>query len=165
MLALETLDDYLRSFRKFRCAVYLATQPLQLAPELKAAIFGNCGRFVAFATSATDAAFLGREFGGREGDFVASLLPDLPTGTAVAKIRGESASLLRVNSPVTRTTRALVNAGRRRCLALGRTRQEIEREIEKQRDIVFAQEPAPSGKNTKMKKEDRGANDVPEGYE
>jgi hypothetical protein len=58
------LDDFLRSFRKFNCSVYLATQHLDLAPELRATIFGNCSRFFAFASSATDAAFLGKEFGG-----------------------------------------------------------------------------------------------------
>jgi len=165
LVALETLDDYLRSFRKFRCSVYLATQHLQLAPEIKAAIFGNCSRFIAFATSAGDAAFLGREFGSREGDLVANILPDLPTGKAIVKVRGEPARLLRVSPPETRTTQVLVDAGRRSCLKLGRARQEIEKEIEERRLMLFPQGSAQSRKATKTQEEDIGANHVPEGYE
>jgi hypothetical protein len=131
MFALDALDDYLRSFRKFGCSVYLATQQLHLPPELKAAIFGNCARFFCFATSATDAAFLSREFGGVEGDLIENVLPDLPTGHAIAKFRGQPTSLLRVASASIKTSRQLVEQGRAQCVRLGKTRTEIEEEIRK----------------------------------
>src|SRR5205807_6207299 len=89
LLATDVLDDYLRSFRKFGCSVFLATQNLALTPELKSAIFGNCTKFISFATSAADAALLGREFGSSDGELAAQLLPELKTGQAIVKVRGE----------------------------------------------------------------------------
>ncbi|MDE3179716.1 MAG: hypothetical protein KGM47_08655, partial [Acidobacteriota bacterium] len=165
MLSLEAIDDYLRSFRKFRCPVYLATQTLQIDPAIKSAIFGNCGVFCAFATSATDAAFLGREFGGREGDLVAGLLPDLPTGTAIAKIRGAPARLLRVRLPETKTTGALAEAEWQACVALGRTHREIDLEIEERTARLLTNTPIPLRTAAKTKHEDVNASQVPEGYD
>ena len=79
MMALDALDDYLRSFRKSKVSVYLATQVLQLPPELKSSIFGNCSRFFAFATSAADAVAVAKEFGGQEAPLVEGrLIPFTP---------------------------------------------------------------------------------------
>ncbi|MCI0422838.1 MAG: type IV secretion system DNA-binding domain-containing protein [Acidobacteria bacterium] len=164
MFALDALDDYLRSFRKFGCSVYLATQHLQLPPEMKAAIFGNCARFFCFATSATDAVFLGREFGPPEGDLVTALLPELGTGQALVKFRGKPTQLLQVLPPSVKTTDERVAAGRRKCLQLGRRREDIDHEI-RRRFAGFLPEggrkprqasPSPKGQAT--------ASDLPEGY-
>jgi hypothetical protein len=164
MFALDTLDDYLRSFRKFGCSVYLATQHLQLPPELRAAIFGNCARFFCFASSASDAALLSREFGGSEADLVAELLPELPTGQAIVKFRGEPASLLRVASPSAKTTPQLVNQGHNTCLRLGKTREDVDEEI-RQRLARFSQ--AESVNRAKSKDVPKDLDDktgLPEGY-
>jgi type IV secretory pathway TraG/TraD family ATPase VirD4 len=164
MLALDALDDYLRSFRKFNCSVFLATQQLHLAPELKAAIFGNCARFFCFATSATDAAFLGREFGGLETEMVTALLPDLPVGHAIAKFRGQPVSLLRVKSLSMKATPQLVERGRSRCLTLGRTHSEVEQELKERmarfsRADSVARVPAQGAANAPV--DEAG---LPEGY-
>jgi hypothetical protein len=159
MVAVDALDDCLRSFRKFNCAVYLATQHLQLPPELKAAIFGNCSRFFSFAVSASDAAFLGKEFGGAEGALLTEMLPELACGQAVAKLRGEPARLLRVARPEVRVTGELVAAGRRNCLASGMTRQEIDRAIEQRRGRIATARNPESASNQVS-----NANQLPEGY-
>jgi len=138
LTAVEALDDYLRSFRKFQCSVFLATQHLQLAPEIKAAVFGNCSRFFCFASSGNDAAFLGREFGPPEGDLVAEMLPELSTGRAVAKFRGEPARLLRVVAPDVKVTEDRAAAGRAKCLQLGMSRHEIDAEIDERRSRFAA---------------------------
>ncbi len=165
MFALDALDDYLRSFRKFGCSVYLATQHLQLSPELKAAIFGNCARFISFAASASDAAFLGREFGQPEGNLVTELLPELPTGQAIVKVRGEPTHLLRVARPSVKVTLHSVAQGREICMRLGKTRTEVDAEIKERLVRLSPPEashrskaaPAPSVKSKK--------NELPEGYE
>src|SRR5207253_1770004 len=108
MIALDALDDYLRSFRKFGCSVYLATQHLEFTPALRAAIFGNCARFFCFATSASDAVFLGREFGGADGRIAQEMLPDLRTGQAITKVRGEAARVLEVIRPAGKPSQAQV---------------------------------------------------------
>jgi hypothetical protein len=165
MFALDALDDYLRSFRKFGCSVYLATQHLQLPPELKAAIFGNCARFFCFATSASDAALLSREFGGTESSLVAELLPELPTGQAIVKVRGEPTYVLRVTPSSIKTVPHLVAQGREMCLRLGKTRAEVEEEI-KQRLARFS--PSESSRQVKPKTLPLAQGDktgLPEGYE
>lgn len=129
MLALEILDDFLRSFRKFNCPTYLATQTLTLPPDLKASIFGNCGRFLAFAASATDAAFLGKEFGSADGELAAALLPELKVGHAIVKVRGEPARSLHVSPPPDKATRASAADGRKRSVQAGNSRSDIEQEI------------------------------------
>ena len=164
MFALEALDDYLRGFRKFNCAVFLATQHLQLPPELKAAIFGNCARFFCFATSASDAALLSREFGGAENNLVADLLPELKTGQAIAKERGQPATLLRVTSPSVKATPRLIAQGRASCLELGMTRAKVEEEINK-RIVRFS--PTDSTDTEQSKFIPKAADDdtaLPEGY-
>jgi hypothetical protein len=165
MIALDALDDYLRSFRKFGCSVYLATQHLQLAPELKAAIFGNCSRFFSFAGSATDAAFLGREFGEPDGSVITELLPELPIGQAIVKVRGKPGSLLRVAPPSVKASPSLSGIGRSMCLQLGKTRKEVDEEIAR-RLATFS--PAETSRPTKTKRAPSVHKDhssLPEGYE
>lgn len=163
MIALDALDDFLRSFRKFNCAAYLATQHLALSSELKASIFGNCGRFVCFATSATDAAFLGKEFGSSDGELAATLLPELAIGQAVAKIRGQSVKVLRVARSPVKTNVDLIGAGRSRALGLGKTRQVIDQEIN--RRIRELSAPALEREETEIRFEKANSPDVlPEGY-
>lgn len=164
MVAVDALDDYLRSFRKFNCSVFLATQHLQLSPELKAAIFGNCARFFSFATSAGDASLLSREFGGAESNLIADILPELKTGQAVGKLRGQPATLLRVTAPAPKPTPLLIQRGRTICLGLGNTRAHIEKEIEK-RAARFAY--ADSAEAEQSKPSEKAAQDdstLPEGY-
>jgi len=160
MVALESLDDYLRSFRKFGCSVYLATQHLDLPPALKAAVFSNCSRFVCFAASTSDAAYLGREFGGAEGALVADLLPELPRGQAIVKIRGSPARLLCVE-PVPKPSPDLISRGRLNAMHLGRLRAEIDAEIERRRARIAAGhlEDLPQSRDTHDDK-----NSLPEGY-
>jgi hypothetical protein len=166
MIALDALDDYLRSFRKFGCSVYLATQHLQLAPELKAAIFGNCSRFFSFAGSATDAAFLGREFGEPDGSLVTELLPDLPTGQAIAKVRGKPGGLLRVTQPSIKAVPSLAGVGRGLCLQSGKTRKEIDEEIAR-RLTRFSPTEISRPTKTKTARPPRAHENcgIPEGYE
>lgn len=163
MVAVEFLDDYLRSFRKFGCSVYLATQHLNLAPALKAAIFGNCTRFICFATSATDAVFLGREFGGPEGALITDMLPELKTGRAIVKVRGEPARLLRVD-PVVPPSKELISRGRAGCLHLGKSRAEIDAEIEQRRQRFMPGNDAASREKRDARLDD-GTIDLAEGYE
>ncbi len=165
MVALEALDDYLRSFRKFGCSVYLATQHLELPRELKAAIFGNCARFICFATSASDAAFLGREFGPPEGSLVTELLPELPTGQAIVKLRGEPARLLRALPPDVKATSSNTASGREMCMRLGRTRREIDVEIGERKGRFGFPHAKLSAKSEPVvaKKDDESP--LPEGYE
>jgi hypothetical protein len=165
MVALDALDDYLRSFRKFGCSVYLATQHLQLAPELKAAIFGNCARFICFATSATDAALLGREFGGPEGNLAAELLPELPTGQAIVKVRGEPSQLLHALPPNVKATPAKITSGRETCLRLGRTRRDIDAEIEQRKARFGSLEAKPRAKTEPIAAKQGDESALPEGYE
>ncbi len=160
MIALDALDDYLRSFRKFACPVYLATQHLELSKELKSAIFGNCSRFFAFATSASDAAFLGHEFGPSEGEVAADLLPDLPVGCALTKVRGEPSRLLRVAQLETRPTTKTVHAGRARCLRSGALRDHIDRErTERMRRFSSLRD------DTADRKQQRESSELEEGYD
>ena len=165
MLSLEALDDFLRSFRKFNCTAFLATQHLALPPELKASIFGNCSRFICFATSAADAAFLGKEFGSSDGELAATLLPELKTGQAITKVRGQPVRSLRVSrSPVTATP-ALVDAGRERCLQLGKSRREIDEEISRRMSALLK---APAGATAKPEARAAEFDDgthLPEGYD
>jgi hypothetical protein len=102
-----------------------------MAPEIRASILGNCARFCCFATSRHDANLLGTEFGEPEGKLIARMLPDLPTGSAVMKTRGESPVILRVEPPTIRPTKELIEAGRSRCLSRGQSRQEIEADARK----------------------------------
>jgi hypothetical protein len=165
MLALDALDDFLRSFRKFNCAAFLATQHLALPPELKASIFGNCSRFVCFATSTSDAAFLGKEFGSSDGELAASLLPELKTGHAIAKVRGQPARLLRVSpSPVTAAP-ALVNAGRECCMQLGKSRSQIDQEIARRSSDLLGASAEPNSKAEQVTAEFGEVTKLPEGYE
>jgi hypothetical protein len=162
LVADEFLDDYLRSFRKFNCSVFLATQHLDLAPALKAAIFGNCTRFICFATNASDAAFLGREFGGHDGSLVAELLPELKTGQAIVKIRGESARLLRVD-PVPPPNPEMIARGRANFLRAGKSPAAIEVEIEaRYRRVMRPERPAPAPRTRATKVLTEGNR---EGYE
>jgi len=158
MIALEALDDYLRSFRKYQCAVFLGTQILELPKELKAGVFGNCTRFFFFATGAGDAAVAGRECGGKEGDLVAAMLPELPRGKAVVKTRGEPARLLSVTPAKVRVTPENIERGRRQCLALGMTRADIDREIRERVQSSVALPARTEARRTK------GSN-LPEGYD
>jgi hypothetical protein len=129
LMAAEAVDEFLRSFRKFQCAVFLATQTLNLVPELKAAIFGNCSRFCCFATSAADAVALSREFGPPDGELVANLLPELPCGQALVKVRAHPVQLLQVRSPGKSATVDEIARGRERCLQGGRYRRDIDAAI------------------------------------
>jgi len=165
MFAVDALDDYLRSFRKFGCSVYLATQHLQLPPEIKAAIFGNCSRFCSFAMSASDAAFLGREFGPPEGDLVTELLPELPTGKAIVKVRGEPARLLRVLPLSHKATSQLVRAGREICQQLGKARKEIDAEIAERMARFSALPTTNATKSKPIVDVAQSGNHMPEGYE
>jgi hypothetical protein len=162
MATLDTLDDYLRSFRKFGIAVYLATQHLHLSAELKASIFANCHRFCCFATSASDATFLGREFGPPDGDLAIERLPDLATGQAIVKARGEPAQLVRVMPVPTTFDASQIAAGRKRCLQLGESREAIEADFRTRLEI-----PAPTAAKRKRPKNTRGPDEgesLPEGY-
>jgi hypothetical protein len=164
MVAVESLDDFLRSFRKFNCASYLATQQISLSPELKASIFTNATNFVSFATSAADAASLGKEFGSADGELAVSLLPELKTGQAIAKVRGQPVRLLHVSPSPIKATAALVNAGRERCLQLGKSRHEIDEEIARRTSDLLG------GGADATEKPEAGAeyedgSDLPEGYE
>lgn len=165
MVALESLDDFLRSFRKFSCATYLATQQLSLSPELKASIFTNVNNFISFAASAADAALLGKEFGSSDGELAATLLPELKTGQAIAKVRGQPVRLLRVSqSPITATP-FLINAGRERCLQLGKSHREIDEEIARRTSDLLGASTEPTKKlATGTVKFDEATN-LPEGYE
>lgn len=50
--------------RKYRLSLIMANQYVeQIDPEVRAAIFGNCGTLIAFLVGAADAAILSREFG------------------------------------------------------------------------------------------------------
>jgi hypothetical protein len=129
MVAVDSLDDYLRSFRKFGCAVYLATQHLQMSPDLRAALFANCHRFCSFAASAADAAVLGREFGPPDGDLAADVLPNLRTGQAVLKTRGDRAVVVQVQAPQSVGRSDQLAEGRAANLARGRLRQDLDREF------------------------------------
>jgi hypothetical protein len=165
LVAIESLDDYLRSFRKFGCSVYLATQHLHMTPEMRASIFGNCARFITFATSRHDARVLGEEFGEpAEAKVITQTLPDLPTGTAVMKVRGAAPLLLKVEPSTTVPTRDLVRAGRAKCLALGQTHKEIETDIQSRtaaiRPVVVAQRPVAGRRRAHAV-----AVDLPEGYD
>jgi hypothetical protein len=131
------LDDFLRSFRKFKVLVYLGTQHLDLPPDLRASIFANCSRFFAFAASAADAAFLGKEFGGAEGALVAERLPELKTGQSFVKLRGEPVRLLRVAARDGKPTPHEIAEGRAACLRLGKSRAEIDAEIEQRRRLFL----------------------------
>jgi hypothetical protein len=162
MVTLDTLDDYLRSFRKFGLAVYLATQHLHLSPELKASIFANCHRFCCFATSASDAAFLGREFGPPDGDLAIERLPDLPTGQAIVKARGEPAQLVRVMPIPTSFDASQIAAGRERCLQLGKSREAIEADL-RARVEAFAPTVAKPKRRTELPSPEQGES-LPEGY-
>jgi hypothetical protein len=164
MVAIESLDDYLRSFRKFGCSVYLATQHLHLTPEIRASIFGNCARFCCFATSRHDATLLGTEFGEPEGKLIARMLPDLPTGSAVMKLRGQPPVMLQVEPPSVRPTKELIEAGRSRCLARGQSRKEIDADIRKRlgvgRPVVV-----PTRMTAKQGRAATAADVLPEGYD
>jgi hypothetical protein len=161
MVAIEALDDYLRSFRKFGCSVYLATQHLDLPAELRASIFANCSRFFAFASSAADATALGKEFGGAEGALVAERLPELKTGQAYVKVRGETVRLLRVDPPGPLSRPEQVDAGRARCLSLGAAREQIEQEIDRRRQLSRLQDGRRNGEHPATAGDTSG---LPEGY-
>lgn len=123
LLVLDALDDYLRSFRKFGCPVYLATQHLQLDPTIRAAIFGNCSSFISFAVSATDARYLAAEFGSPDSRLVEEVLLELPVGRAIMKVRGKSAVMLSVSPPAFRYSPQDTERGREMCFARGVTPQ------------------------------------------
>lgn len=165
MVTLETLDDYLRSFRKFGCAVYLATQHLHLSTELKASIFANCHRFCCFATSASDATFLGREFGAPDGELVTERLPELPTGQAIVKVRGEPTQLVRVIPLPTTFDANQIAAGRARCLHLGQSRQDIEVDLRTRLDDVAPSTEKPKRARPKRVMESAHDEHLPEGYD
>lgn len=165
MLGLDALDDFLRSFRKFNCTAYLATQHLALPPELKASIFGNVTNFVSFATSSADAAVLGKEFGSSDGELAASLLPELKTGQAIAKVRGQPARLLRVSPSPVAATPALINAGRERCLQLGKLRCEIDEEIARRTSDLLGPPTEPTSKPADNAELGDAVTNLPEGYD
>jgi hypothetical protein len=158
------LDDFLRSFRKFNCAGFFATQHLDLPPELSASLFANCSRFFAFASSAADAAFLAKEFGGPEGTLVAERLPELQTGQAFVKVRGEPVRMLRVLAPDWKTTPQLVKDGRALSLRLGASREQIDKEIE-QRRRRFMPSSGTASRDAEDVRRDNGTSNLPEGYD
>jgi hypothetical protein len=164
MVAIDALDDYLRSFRKFNCSVFLATQHLQLSPELRAAIFGNCARFFSFATSAGDASLLGREFGGAESNLIVDILPELETGQAISKMRGQPATLLRVTAPAAKPTPLLIERGRAICLGLGKTRAHVEQEIEKRAARFSFADTTDTEQSKPIEKDAQDDSVLPEGY-
>ena len=161
---MEALDDYLRSFRKFGCSVYLATQHLYLTPEMRASIFGNCERFVCFATSRHDATFLGTEFGEPESKLISRLLPDLPVGNAVLKSRGRPPLMLRAEASKIRPTKEVVLAGRSRCSATGQSREAIEADMRQRlsvgRSLVAVPQVVARGRRAIA-----AASELPEGYD
>ena len=64
--ATESFAAILSEARKFRLCVTLAHQHTgQLRPEIRDAVFGNVGTFVAFRVSEADAVLLAREYGRR----------------------------------------------------------------------------------------------------
>ncbi len=166
LVALEALDDFLRSFRKFRCSCYLATQQLCAAAEMKAAIFANCTNFFCFATSASDAAFLGKEFGSCDGAIASELLPDLPVGQAIVKTRGTPAYLLRVTAPAARVTAQKIGTVRKQCQTLGTQRKDLDREFAARRagPSNTSSSTKPISKNEPIADESRGCANLPEGY-
>ena len=161
-LGLEYLDQYLRTFRKFGVPLYLGTQDLDLPPSAKSAIFGNCSVFFCFGTSATDAVFLGREFGGPEGPLIAEILPDLPIGHCIVKVRGEPARLLHVR-PVPPCPKEAIERGWANALKVGKSRDEIDAEIEARKKRVVLSQTHSSRVRTKSVR--RGEDELPEGYE
>ena len=163
MLVLEDIDHFLRSFRKFNCSAYLATQQIAASPELKASIFSNSSVFMSFATSAADATFLGKEFGGADGELAARLLPELKTGRAIVKVRGEAARLVRVSRPPVAATADVVTRGRERCLMLGKSRQEIDAEIVRRTTELSG--PSIAAKTAIQTSEQGYGSELPEGYE
>ncbi len=109
--------------------------------------------------------FLGREFGEPDGSLITELLPELPIGRAIAKVRGKPSSLLRVASASVRALPSLSEIGRRMCLQLGKTRKEIDEEIAR-RLATFS--PAETSRPTKTKRAPsvhKDKSSLPEGYE
>ena len=155
------LDDFLRSFRKFQCPVYLATQHLDLPPELRASIFANCSRFFAFAGSASDAALLGKEFGGTDGALVAARLPELRTGQAFVKVRGESVRLLHVSPVYKEPFSESANESYTGSEQVGRPREQIDKEIE-QRLRRFG---VGSRHSHRPRQVSANSDELPEGYD
>lgn len=164
MVAVDVLEDYLRAFRKFSCSAYLATQHLRMEPELQAAIFGNCQRLCAFAVGARDARTLGQECGRREMRFVRDLLPELPVGHALCKVRGEPTQLLKVLAPPAAPSPRAIAMGRARCEGLGQRRAVIEHEIRQRTIPLRQQRPGDRSHLQLVRTEKAGASDLPEGY-
>ena len=157
------VDDFLRGSRKFNCINYLATQQIDLPPQLKASVFANCSRFFAFACSAADAALLAKEFGGPDSSIVAERLPDLKTGQAYVKVRSDSVRLLRVTPPDWKTTPELVAQGRARGLSLGVPRREIDAEITERRQRFMGN--AALERETLESSDCEAAADIHDGYD
>jgi hypothetical protein len=156
------LDDFLRSFRKFNCSVYLATQNLDMPPELRASVFTNCSYFFAFASSAADAAMLAKEFGGLESALVAERLPDLKTGQAFVKLRSEPVCLLRVAAVDYKSTPQQVKEGRELLVQLGASHEQIDQEIRQRRERFM---PTYASRDAEDVRRSNGTTDLPEGYE
>jgi hypothetical protein len=166
LVAVEMLDDWLRSFRKFRCSCFLATQQLQVTPEIKAAIFANCTNFFCFATSASDAVCLGKEFGSSDGAIASELLPDLPVGQAIVKARGTPARLLRVIAPDVNINGEKIAEARKLCQTLGAFRKDLDREFAERRNgsPVTQTDRAPSSIKKPVFEVSRDCPHLEEGY-
>jgi hypothetical protein len=157
------IDDFLRAARKFNVSVVLATQHLDLPPALRASIFSNCTRFFAFASSASDAAFLAKEFGGVEGPLVAEMLPELKTGQALVKVRGNSVVLLRVRPAGPKPTPHEIADGLAPCLRAGMSREQVDKDIEQRRRYFLAGDKRDGQDSADASSLSEG--ELPEGYE
>ena len=157
------LADFLRNFRKFHVETWLATQYFgDLPPGEKAAIFGNVTKYLAFASSAAEAASLAKEFGGPEAALVAEMLPELPLGQALVKVRGQPVVRLRV-LPARKPTHREIEAGKALCLRLGATRDEIDRQFAQRRRDLTSLEPRVRDEPHDLPGAE--GSDLPEGYD
>ena len=158
------IDDFLRTSRKFNVSIYSATQTWDLPSGLRSSFCGNCYHLFAFASSASDAAFLAKEFGGPDGALVGEMLPELKTGQALVKVRGKPVILLRVRPAGSKPTCREIEEGRAQCLRLGVSREVIDKEIEQRRRQFM------SGGKIKARREPddpscSSVSEIPEGYE
>ena len=93
------------------------------------------------------------------------MLPELKTGQAIVKVRGEPIQLLRVYQPPIRPEPALVATGLKRCLQLGKWRQQIEEEIAHRTSDLLSSRSTKSESLPEEANSDDAQGALPEGYE
>lgn len=82
--ATDSFGSILAEMRKYALSLVISNQHLeQLRPDIRHAIFGNCGSIIAFRVGEADATILSREFGG---GFDSSLFSDLANFEVFAKV-------------------------------------------------------------------------------